>query len=104
MNTFQRYLVEEFAEEYQEGRMSRQQALKLIASVLGGLTVAQTFLAGCAPPPAATAPPATDDPVATHTAVAPTADIPRGSPLDPTLAQPQPEQPQPAPAPERNVP
>lgn len=73
MNTFQRYLVEEFAEEYQEGRMSRQQALKLIASVLGGLTVAQTFLAGCAPPPPATAPPATDDLVATHAVTATTA-------------------------------
>jgi type IV secretion system protein VirB5 len=46
-----------------------------------------------------TLPPPTEMP-----AVAPTADIPRGSPLDPTLAQPQPEQPQPAPAPERNVP
>lgn len=59
MNTFQRYLAEEFVEDYQEGRMSRQQALKLIASVLGSLTVAQTFLAACAPPPepAATATP-----------------------------------------------
>lgn len=57
MNTYQRYLAEEFAEDYHEGRMSRREALKLIASVLGGLTVAQTFLAGCAPPaqPGATA-------------------------------------------------
>ncbi len=54
MNSYQRYLVEEFAEEYQEGRMSRREALRLIASVLGGLALAQTFLAGCTPAPAAT--------------------------------------------------
>ena len=49
MNDFQRYLAEEFAEDYQEGRLSRRQALKLIASVLGNVVVAQTFLAACAP-------------------------------------------------------
>lgn len=49
MNDFQRYLAEEFVEDYQEGRLSRRQALKLIASVLGNVVVAQTFLAACAP-------------------------------------------------------
>ena len=51
MNYFQRYLVEEFAEEYQEGRISRRKALKLIASVTGSMVLATSFLAACAPPP-----------------------------------------------------
>jgi carboxymethylenebutenolidase len=51
MNQFQRYLAEEFAEEYQEKRISRRDALKLIASVLGSLLLAETFLAACAPVP-----------------------------------------------------
>jgi carboxymethylenebutenolidase len=50
VNHFQRYLIEEFGEDYTEGRISRRQALKLIASVTGSLVVATTFLAGCAPP------------------------------------------------------
>lgn len=58
MNDFQRYLAEEFAEDYHEGRMSRRQALKLIASVLGNVVVAQTFLAACAPSESATTAPA----------------------------------------------
>ena len=54
MNIFQRYLAEEFAEDYEEGRLSRRDALKLIASVTGSLIVANSILAGCAPPPDAT--------------------------------------------------
>jgi carboxymethylenebutenolidase len=53
MNLFQRYLAEEFAEDYQEGRLSRRDALKLIASVMGSLILADAFLAACTPPPAA---------------------------------------------------
>ncbi|HET9911906.1 MAG TPA: dienelactone hydrolase family protein [Anaerolineales bacterium] len=53
MNIFQRYLAEEFAEDYEEGRLSRRAALKLIASVTGSLIVANTILAGCAAPPEA---------------------------------------------------
>ena len=49
MNDFQRYLVDEFAEDYQEGRISRRAALKLIASVTGSLVVANSILAACAP-------------------------------------------------------
>jgi len=52
MNIFQQYLVEEFAEDYQEGRLSRREALKLIASVTGGVLLANTILAGCTPPEA----------------------------------------------------
>jgi carboxymethylenebutenolidase len=52
MNIFQNYLAEEFVEDYEEGRLSRREALRLIASVTGNLILAQTLLAACAPPPA----------------------------------------------------
>jgi carboxymethylenebutenolidase len=55
MNDFQRYLAEEFVEDYQEGRLTRRQALKLIASVMGSLALANSFLAACTAPPQATA-------------------------------------------------
>ena len=54
MNLFQRYLADEFAEDYEEGRISRRDALKLIASVTGSLIVANSILAGCTPPPEST--------------------------------------------------
>src|SRR5690349_15322135 len=54
MNLFQRYLVEEFAEDYEEGRLSRREALKLIVSLTGSLMVANSILAGCVPPPEST--------------------------------------------------
>ena len=50
MNLFQRYLAEEFAEDYEEGRLSRRDALKLIASVTGSLIAANSILAACTPP------------------------------------------------------
>ncbi|HLE13801.1 MAG TPA: dienelactone hydrolase family protein [Anaerolineales bacterium] len=50
MNRFQTYLVEEFAEDYQEGHLSRREALKLIAGVTGSLLLANSILAGCTPP------------------------------------------------------
>ena len=50
MNLFQRYLASEFAEDYEEGRLSRREALKLIASVTGSLIAANSILASCAPP------------------------------------------------------
>ncbi|MCK6540935.1 MAG: dienelactone hydrolase family protein [Anaerolineales bacterium] len=53
MNLFQRYLADEFAEDYEEGRLSRREALKLIASVTGSLVAANSILAACAPPPEA---------------------------------------------------
>ncbi len=49
MNLFQQYLAQEFAEDYQEGRLSRRDALKLIGSVTGSLVLAEGFLAGCSP-------------------------------------------------------
>ena len=53
MNYFQRYLVDEFAEDYQEQRLTRRDAMKLIASVTGSLVVAESVLTACAPAPAA---------------------------------------------------
>jgi carboxymethylenebutenolidase len=54
MNLFQRYLADEFAEDYEEGRLTRRDALKLIASVTGSFIVANSVLAGCVPPPEST--------------------------------------------------
>lgn len=51
MNIFQKYLVDEFAEDYQERRLTRRDALKLIASVTGSLLVAESVLAACTPVP-----------------------------------------------------
>lgn len=49
MNHFQRYLIEEFAEDYSEGTLSRRDALKLIAGVTGSVLLASSILAACAP-------------------------------------------------------
>ena len=49
MNLFQRYLADEFAEDYTEGRISRREALKLIASVTGSLLLANSIIAACVP-------------------------------------------------------
>ena len=67
MNLFQRYLAEEFAEDYEEGRLSRRDALKLIVSVTGSLVAANSILAACAPVPESTEtsmPSETDSPTA----------------------------------------
>ena len=50
MNDMQQYLVDEFAENYQEGRLSRRDALKVIAAITGSLVLADSVLAACAPP------------------------------------------------------
>jgi carboxymethylenebutenolidase len=49
MNLFQQYLVDEFVEDYQEMRITRREALKLIASIAGGMVAANSILAACAP-------------------------------------------------------
>jgi carboxymethylenebutenolidase len=75
MNLFQRYLAEEFAEDYEEGRLSRRDALKLIASVTGSLVAANSILAACAPSPEETATmPSTDSPTTGPAASPPTAE------------------------------
>jgi carboxymethylenebutenolidase len=80
LNYLQRYLVEEFAEDYQEGAMTRRQAIKYIAAVMGSVAAASTFLASCAPVPAAA--PATAAPAAT---TVPPSPVPPTSP-PPTAA------------------
>ena len=52
MNYLQRYLVDEFVEDYQEGRLSRRQALKLIGGITGA-TLAAQILAACGQEPTA---------------------------------------------------
>lgn len=82
MNLFQRYLAEEFAEDYSEGRISRREALKMIASVTGSLVAANSILAACAPlteEAATEAVPATD--------VIPTVGSPTDLPADPPTAE-----------------
>ncbi len=74
MNHFQQYLVEEFAEDYQEGRLSRREAIKLIASVMGSVLLANSFLAACTSPAGNPAPGAQP----------PTTQLPPGSTDTPT--------------------
>jgi carboxymethylenebutenolidase len=70
LNHLQRYLVEEYVEDYQERALTRRQLLKYVAAVVGSLAVANTVLAACAPVPAAaptatagaSSPPATSEP------------------------------------------
>ncbi|HWR66947.1 MAG TPA: dienelactone hydrolase family protein [Bellilinea sp.] len=49
MNLFQQYLLDEYVEDYQHRLISRREALKVIASIVGSLVVANTILAACAP-------------------------------------------------------
>jgi len=49
MNHFQRYLAEEYAEDFWDGRIARRDALKVIATVTGSVLLAESFLAACAP-------------------------------------------------------
>jgi carboxymethylenebutenolidase len=57
MTDFKQYLLDEFVEDYQEGLISRREALKLIVGITGSVALASSLLAACAPPaqPAATA-------------------------------------------------
>ncbi len=99
MNLFQRYLAEEFAEEYEEGHLSRREALKLIASVTGSMILANSILAACVPPdpaaintPSATAAAtdSTEDPQATPTNTTEGGQTPEGTaaaPPTPTAAE-----------------
>ncbi len=50
MTDFQRYLLEEFVEDYEEGLLTRRDALKLLTGVTGSLALATSILAACAPP------------------------------------------------------
>jgi carboxymethylenebutenolidase len=59
MNHFQRYVAEEYAEDFWEGRIARRDALKVIAAVTGSLVLAESFLAACAPQDSVGFPPTT---------------------------------------------
>jgi carboxymethylenebutenolidase len=84
LNYMQRYLVEEAAEDFQHGQLTRRQALKMIAGVLGSMAAASAFLAACAP---ATSPaaPAAPGAAATQPAAAAAPTFPLASPA-PTAA------------------
>jgi carboxymethylenebutenolidase len=94
MTDFKKYLLDEFVEDYQEGLISRRDALKLIAGITGSMALASSMLAACAPPtqPAATALPT--EPAAPTTAptgvstTPPTAVLPTTEPTATTAAEP----------------
>jgi carboxymethylenebutenolidase len=71
MNYLQQYLVDEFVEDYQEGHLSRRQALKRIAGITG-MAVAAQILAACGEP--ATPSDAVVQPTDDVTAAQPTAE------------------------------
>jgi carboxymethylenebutenolidase len=50
---FKGYLLGEFLEDYQEGLISRREAAKLIAGIVGSLAMADSLLAACTPGPEA---------------------------------------------------
>lgn len=77
-DSLRNYMIEEFVEDYQEGHMSRRDALKRLAGLFGSAALAATFLGACAPPAPTPAPP-TAAPAATNTA-APTAVPPTAAP------------------------
>lgn len=54
---FRNYMIDEFVGEYQEGHMTRREALKKLAGLFGSAALAATFLAACAPPSPTPAPP-----------------------------------------------
>ena len=83
MNRFQKYLLDEFVEDFQEKRISRREALKLIASITGSLVLANSILAACAPldEETSTGQPVLSSPTATpQTAV----DIATPAPVEPS--------------------
>ena len=86
MTDFKRYLLDEFVEDYQEGQLSRREALKLIAAVTGSLALANAILAACGPAPQATA-------TSAPTATAAPAGVPTTLPAtQPTSIPPQPSE------------
>src|SRR5258706_8554818 len=56
MNELQRYLVEEAVEDYEDGRLTRREALKAIAGITGAALAAQMLEARAQVAPAGKAP------------------------------------------------
>lgn len=68
-DSLRNYLVEEFVEDYQDGRITRREALVKLASIFGSMAIATSFLAACAPAPTATPVPPTATTVKPTTAL-----------------------------------
>ncbi len=71
-DSLRNYMIEEYVEEYQDGRMTRRDVLKRLGGLLGSAALASTFLAACAPPSPTPAPP-TVAPATVAPTTAPTA-------------------------------
>lgn len=86
MNHLQKYLVEEFVEDYQEGHLSRREALKRLAGIVGMAAAAQ-LIAACGAP----AQPVAQPPTAAASGEAPTPAEPTVAPTEPptTVIEPQ---------------
>ena len=84
------YLIEEFIEDYQQGQMTRRDALKRLTGLVGA-SAAAALIAACAPP-AQPAPTAVPQPTAMPPAptlaptIAPTAAAPTAAPIATTAA------------------
>src|SRR5574341_882931 len=50
MSSLRQYLIEEFMEDYEQGMMSRREALRHIAAIVGSVALASSILAACTPP------------------------------------------------------
>ena len=90
LNDFQRYLIEEYVEDWREGQLSRREMVKRTAYITGGVASAATVLVslGCAPaatPTATTAAKPTSAPAAAAT-TAPTAAPTSAPAASPTTA------------------
>ncbi len=48
-NSLKQYLIDEFVEDYQEGRLTRREALKRLVGLTASLALANSLLAACAP-------------------------------------------------------
>lgn len=89
LNDMQQYLVDEFVEEYQDGHLSRRQALRQLTLILGSGAAAASILAACGAPAASptVAPTAVPKPteIAKPTVAAPTS-APAAATIAPTSA------------------
>ncbi len=71
-DSLRNYLIEEFVEDYQEGKITRREVLKKLAAIFGSAALANSFLAACAPAPTAAPVPSTATTAPTATRVPPT--------------------------------
>jgi carboxymethylenebutenolidase len=79
LNDMQLYLVDEYVEDYQEGLLSRRDALRRIAAITGSMVFASSLLAACGP--AESIPTGTEN----STAAAPQATLPRAATQEPAV-------------------